>query len=107
MPEPGYRVVTTTTDAREAASALARSAVEARLAACAQVLGPIESTYRWDGTVEVASEYLVLLKTTTDRVAALQEHILARHTYDVPEVIVTDVTGGNPAYLRWLAAETG
>lgn len=107
MPEDGYRVVTTTTDAREAASALARSAVEARLAACAQILGPVESTYRWEGTVEVASEYLVLFKTPTGRVEALQKHILTHHTYDVPEVIVTPVTGGHPAYLRWLDTATG
>ncbi len=106
MPEQGYRIVATTTDTHDAASALARSAVEARLAACAQVCGPIESTYRWDGTVEVASEYQVLFKTPAARVPALQQHILSHHAYDLPEVIVTAVLDGSPAYLRWLDSET-
>lgn len=104
---PEYRVVTTTTHVREAAGALARSAVEARLAACAQVVGPIESTYWWDGTIEVAQEYLIVFKTPADQAPALQRHILTRHSYDLPEVIETPVVGGNPAYLRWLDAEAG
>jgi periplasmic divalent cation tolerance protein len=101
-----FSQVSTTTDSQEAAAALARSAVEARVAACAQVVGPITSTYWWAGQVDSAQEWLILFKTPNDRVDALQEHLLRHHSYDVPEVIRTPITGGNPAYLTWLSAET-
>ena len=98
--------VTTTTDSAEAAEALARSAVTARLAACGQVSGPITSVYWWEGKVDSAAECVVVFKTTSDRAEALIAHVRAEHTYDTPEIIVTPVTGGNPAYLAWLDEET-
>jgi periplasmic divalent cation tolerance protein len=98
--------VSTTTDSREAAEVLARSAVEARVAACGQVLGPITSVYRWQDGIEDATEWLVLFKTTAERSGALVDHVRERHSYDVPEVVVTPITGGNPAYLAWLGEET-
>jgi periplasmic divalent cation tolerance protein len=96
----------TTTDSREAAEALAQSAVEARVAACAQVSGPINSTYWWDGRVESAEEWYVTFKTTAERYPALEEHIRAHHTYDVPEVVLLPILAGNPAYLAWVSEET-
>jgi periplasmic divalent cation tolerance protein len=101
-----YCQVMTTTDSREAADALARSAVEARTAACGQVSGPIASTYWWEGKLEAAEEWHVFFKTTTDRYAALEEHIRAHHSYAVPEIICTPLTAGNPAYLAWVKRET-
>lgn len=98
--------VTTTTDARAAADGLARSAVNARVAACGQVVGPIKSTYWWDGKVETAEEWYVVFKTTADRYPALEEHIRHNHSYDVPEIVATPVVVGNPAYLAWVSAET-
>lgn len=106
MSDGQYSQVSTTTDSREAAEALASSAVEARVAACAQVVGPIKSTYWWQGKIDQAEEYLILYKTPNDTVEALQEHILGHHSYDVPEIIRTPITGGNPAYLAWLSDET-
>jgi periplasmic divalent cation tolerance protein len=106
VPDSDYCQVSTTTGSREAGEALAGSAVAARVAACAQVVGPIRSFYRWEGKNEKAEEYLILFKTPNGRAEALQAHILAHHTYDVPEVIRTPITGGNPAYLAWLAEET-
>jgi periplasmic divalent cation tolerance protein len=106
VPDTDYSQVSTTTDSCEAAEALASSAVEARVAACAQVVGPIKSTYWWEGKIDKAEEYLILFKTPNDQADALQEHILAHHSYDVPEVIRTPITGGNPAYLAWLTDET-
>ena len=76
------------------------------VAACAQVLGPITSVYRWEGRVDDSTEWLVLFKTANDRVDALQAHILGNHSYAVPEVIRTPIVGGSPAYLAWLTAET-
>lgn len=106
MFEQEYCQVVTTTDAREAADALARSAVEARVAACAQVAGPLSSTYWWRGAVEVAEEWQVVFKTTAARYPALEEHIRANHGYDVPEILCSPVDAGNPPYLAWVSAET-
>jgi periplasmic divalent cation tolerance protein len=106
LPGSGYCQVLTTIGSREDADALAHSAVRARLAACAQVVGPISSTFWWDGEVATAEEWLILYKTPTDRTEALQAHILRHHSYEVPEVIHTPVTGGHPAYLAWLTTQT-
>ena len=97
--------VTTTIDSEEAAAGLARTIVDARLGACAQVVGPIRSTYRWEGRVETATEWMCVVKTRDDRLDALVAHIRAHHPYDTPEVVATPVVGGDPAYLRWVDAE--
>jgi len=101
-----YCQVVTTVASREAADLLGRRAIEARLAACAQVGGPITSTYWWQGAVESAEEWQVVFKTTTDRYADLEAHIRGHHSYQVPEILCTPVSAGNPSYLSWLAAET-
>lgn len=90
----------------ESAFNLARALVELRLAACANVLAPIASVYRWHGTVEQATEYPVLLKTTSERYGEVERAIVERHPYDVPEIVAWPVTAGLPAYLDWVAAET-
>lgn len=99
-------VVTTTVDSEAAARTLATSVVEARLAACAQIVGPITSVYRWEGEVQTGVEWRVECKTAADRSGALEEFLNVRHTYDVPEVVVTPIVGGSPRYLAWLVAET-
>jgi periplasmic divalent cation tolerance protein len=103
---PSACLVTTTVDDRAAADSIATSAVTGGLAACAQVGGPITSTYRWRGAVETAQEYVVQFKTAADRADALVAHVRREHPYEVPEVVVTPVTGGNPGYLAWVLAET-
>ncbi len=106
MTEYRYCQAVTTIDSRLAAQALARSAVEARVAACGQVTGPIHSTYWWQGRVETAEEWYVVFKTTAERYPALEQHIRGHHGYDVPEIILTPIVAGNPAYLSWVTAET-
>lgn len=103
---PDHVVVTTTTDSEAAARLLATSAVEARLAACAQIVGPVTSVFRWSEEIRTESEWRVDLKTAADRVAALSRHLAAEHSYDVPEIIATPITGGGADYLAWLVAET-
>ncbi|SEQ70278.1 divalent cation tolerance protein [Lentzea xinjiangensis] len=98
-------MVTTTVDSAEAAESLAKGIVEARLGACVQIV-PIRSVYRWDGEVRVDAEWQCIVKTATLRVDELVAHIKAHHTYDVPEVVVTPVTGGNNDYLAWVSQET-
>ena len=102
----GFLQVMTTTETREQAADLARGLVEARLAACVQVVGPITSTYRWKGAVEVTEEWLCLIKTTAERFEALAAHIKAHHPYEVPEITAAPLTQGSTDYLAWVSAET-
>jgi periplasmic divalent cation tolerance protein len=100
-----YVLVTTTTDNNDEARRLAADLVTARLAACAHI-DEIRSTYWWDGAVQNDPEFRIEFKTPADRADALQAAILAAHSYDVPQVIVTPILGGSPAYLQWLTEET-
>ncbi|MGH3328177.1 MAG: divalent-cation tolerance protein CutA [Streptomycetales bacterium] len=101
-----YVQVVTTTDSAEEASRLARGVVEARLAACVQVVGPVEAFYRWEGKVESDNEWQVQAKTTGERLAELEAYIRERHSYDVPEIVATPIVGGSEEYLSWLGSET-
>jgi periplasmic divalent cation tolerance protein len=105
MPQ-AYVQVTTTTDSRQEAATLAKSAVEERLAACAQLVGPIASTYWWEGEIESAEEWMVLFKTTADSFEDLAALITELHSYDTPEIIATPVVAGSADYLRWVSDQT-
>jgi periplasmic divalent cation tolerance protein len=76
--------------------------VEEKLAACANLLPPIESIYRWKEKIETGSEIMVLFKTSEDRQSAFQEKLRSLHPYEVPEIIFMPVVGGLPEYLRWV-----
>jgi periplasmic divalent cation tolerance protein len=101
-----YVQVTTTTDSRKEAAELAKSAVTGRLAACAQLVGPIASTYWWEGEIESAEEWMVLFKTTTDCFEELATLITEQHSYDTPEIIATPVVAGSAEYLAWVREQT-
>ncbi|MFI0150774.1 divalent-cation tolerance protein CutA [Streptomyces lydicus] len=101
-----YLTVLTTTDDAEKAKNLASSAVEAKVAACAQIDGPITSVYRWDGAVQTDQEWRVLYKTTTERYPELEAHLQRVHDYDTPEIIAMPVAHGSAAYLSWITEET-
>jgi len=90
-----------------AAQQLARHLVDSRLAACVSVLAPCTSTYRWHGAIEQAAEVPVVIKTTTRRYAELESELRARHPYELPEIVAVPLARGLPAYLEWVAAETG
>jgi len=100
-----YVLVTTTTDSAGEAQRLAETIVTGRLAACAHV-EETDSVYWWQGAVESAHEWRVEFKTPQHRAAELQQAILAAHSYDTPQVIVTPILDGSPAYLAWLTEET-
>ena len=91
----------------ESAFNLARDLVQLRLAACANVLAPATSFYRWEGRDEQATEYPVLIKSTRERYAELEAAIRERHPYSLPEIIAWPVGPGLPAYLAWVEAEVG
>jgi periplasmic divalent cation tolerance protein len=95
-------LVLTTVGDNDQAEELARSLVEERLAACVNVYGPMTSFYRWKGAVERDAERQLVIKTTRDRLPALETRLKALHSYDLPEFIVLSVESGNAAYLAWL-----
>lgn len=101
-----WLTVLTTTDAAEKAGELARGAVEARAAACAQIAGPVTSVYRWKGELETAQEWQVLFKTTEGRYPELERWLTTAHDYETPEIIATPVVRGSIAYLDWMEQET-
>lgn len=101
-----WLTVLTTTDAADKAEHLARGAVSARAAACAQINGPVTSVYRWKGKIETAQEWQVLFKTTEGRYPELEKWLIASHDYDTPEIIATPVVRGSAGYLTWLEQET-
>ena len=89
----------------ESAFNLARALVHLRLAACVNVLPPATSFYRWEGHEERAAEVPVLIKSTRERYAELEQEIRRRHPYSVPEIIAWPVEHGLPEYLAWIEAE--
>jgi periplasmic divalent cation tolerance protein len=101
-----YLQVQTTTDSRAEAMELARAAVEARLAACGQVAGPVASTYWWNDELERAEEWFVFFKLPADRYDALAAFLAERHSYDEPEIVATQFVAGSPSFLGWITDET-
>ncbi len=99
--------VSTTLPNEEAAQTMSARLVEERLAACAQVLGPVSSTYRWEGQVERAREWFCHLKTTADRLPALQRRLRELHPYQVPEIIAVPIVQGDAGYLKWIEEAVG
>jgi periplasmic divalent cation tolerance protein len=104
--EAAYLQVQTTTDSRAEAMELAHDAVEARLAACAQVAGPIASMYWWEEGLERAEEWLIMLKLPAEGYDDLAEFLAERHSYDEPEITALPIVAGSPAYLSWISDET-
>lgn len=92
-------------DAR--ADALALALLEARLAACVNVLPPMGSQYWWQGRIERAAERQLVLKTTRAHVAAVEAFLAKHHPYELPECLVVAVADGSAAYVNWVRTETG
>lgn len=97
--------VTTTAPDEATAGAIASALLEARLAACVQVDGPITSRYWWDGAIEEATEWRCVAKTTAAAAPDAIAAVLDAHPYDVPEVLVTPVLDGSAAYAEWVRTE--
>jgi periplasmic divalent cation tolerance protein len=97
--------IITTTPTIDDARRMARALVEKRLAACVQIVGPIESVYRWEGKIETANEWQCWIKTRGEHYDAVKRLIRELHPYEVPEIL-TLVAEGSKAYLDWLNKET-
>lgn len=103
---PEYVLVLTTLPGDADARGLARTLVEERLAACVNLLPPMESVFRWEGQVEEDTERQVIMKTSRGRIAALWDRLRELHPYEMPEFVVLPILDGSDAYLRWLGEST-
>jgi periplasmic divalent cation tolerance protein len=100
-----FILVTTTASTKEEAAKIATALLEGRLAACVQILGPIESRYWWNGKIEQSTEWLCLIKTIRGKFAAVEATIRANHPYEVPEIVACPIELGSESYLDWLRSE--
>jgi periplasmic divalent cation tolerance protein len=96
------RLVLTTASSLEESKQIARELVDRRLAACVNIVPKIESVYRWEGKVEEAHEFLLLVKTTESAFARVRETIQRLHSYKVPECIALPIEEGSQSYLNWI-----
>jgi periplasmic divalent cation tolerance protein len=106
MTETDYVIVMTTLPADADVATFAHTIVDARLAACVNLLPVMESVYRWEGRVEQERERQLVIKTSRERLVALWDRVRELHPYDVPEFIVLPIVDGNDAYLRWVGDST-
>src|SRR5712691_6721077 len=101
-PATHFALVLVTAPDLKTARVLAKAALHARLAACANIIPRLESHYRWKGKLERSTEALLLFKTARAKLAALEKCILANHPYDTPEFLVLNLTKGAARYLAWM-----
>lgn len=96
------KIILSTIGSRQEAQKMARALVEGKLAACVNLVGPIESIYRWQGKVESSEEFLLVIKTTAAAAERARELIRTLHSYEVPECVQLSIEDGLPEYLEWI-----
>jgi periplasmic divalent cation tolerance protein len=101
------RVVLTTCGSQEEGRQIARALVERRLAACVNIVPHVEAVYQWEGKIETANEWLLVIKTTAGMVGSLRDAVRELHTYKVPEFLVIAIEDGSAAYLDWIGESVG
>jgi len=97
-----FQIVLTTCPEAATAEHIGRALVEERLAACVNILPPMQSIYRWKGKVETATEQMLMIKIMQSDYPAVQDRIRALHPYELPEIIAVPIADGQPDYLSWL-----
>jgi periplasmic divalent cation tolerance protein len=97
--------VNTTVGSRPDAERIATQLVDRRLAACVQIIGPVQSTFRWQGKIETSEEWLCVAKTTRAAYPAVEQQIRSLHRYEVPEIVATEIVAGSSDYLAWVGGE--
>jgi periplasmic divalent cation tolerance protein len=96
-------VVLTTAAGRDEGKRIARHLVDTRLAACVNILQPIESVYRWQGQIAEEEEFLLIIKSTRELFTEIKAEILKIHSYQTPEIICLPIIDGSPNYLKWIS----
>ena len=102
-----FRIVLVTAPDLETARSLAAHALQSHLAACANLIPQLESHYWWQGKMEMANEVVLFIKTTKNKLPALEKLIVANHPYDTPEFLALSLSAGNQRYLNWLRENVG
>lgn len=97
------RVVLSTVSSAGEARTIANALIEKQLAACVNIIGPIQSVYRWKGDIEESQEFLLLIKTNADSLSRLRDELVRLHSYEIPECIALGIESGLPAYLDWIS----
>jgi len=98
------QILTAVSDKKEA-QRITNLLIEKNLAACVQILGPIESVYKWKGKKKKAKEFLCFIKSLNNKSKLIIKKIKSLHSYEIPEIIVTPIIGGNPDYFKWMEKE--
>lgn len=96
------RIILSTAGSEEEARKIAHALVERCLAACVNIVGPIQSLYRWKGTVENAAEYMLIIKTTAGAFPRVRDAIQELHSYELPECVMVAIEAGSSGYLDWI-----
>jgi periplasmic divalent cation tolerance protein len=99
------RIIFTTAGSKEEARKIANALVERKLAACVNIVPKVESIYRWEGKIETAEEWLLIVKTNANAFARVRDAIKELHSYDLPECVSISIDEGSEEYLRWIADE--
>ena len=102
MATTNARIVLTTAGSEEEAQKIAHALVNRKLAACVNIVPRIESVYRWQGKVESATEWLLIVKTMAEGFGAVRDAIKELHSYDLPECVMLEVKDGSEKYLAWI-----
>lgn len=100
-----FLIVSTTVATKEDALSISKAVLEPRLAACVQVVGPVTSSYWWQGKLEQSEEWLCLIKTSMAHYPEMEQAVRGAHKYENPELIAVSIEAGSPAYLQWLGQE--
>ena len=100
-----YIQISITTETKEQAQKIAKYLVGQKLAACVQITGPIESTYRWKDKIETAHEWLCLIKTRENFFDKVEAAIKKLHSYETPEIVAISIIKGSKEYLKWIDDE--
>ncbi len=98
--------ISTTADNRNTIEQLGLNLVRNRLVACAQIMGPIKSTYTWKGVIENTDEWLLIMKSRASLYPAIEQAIRKQHPYEVPEITATEISMVSADYLQWLLEQT-
>lgn len=102
---PNFVQVVTTVASKDEGEHIARALLEQRLAACVQIVGPIESFYWWQGKINKSEEWMCIAKTEMRLFQQIEETMKALHSYEVPEILAVPVSAGSDDYLQWLAEQ--
>ena len=102
-----FMQISTTCDRQEILEQIAAKLVAARTAACCQLEGPVTSIYRWEGKTESASEYRLLIKTTTELFSAVEASVIELHSYQQPQITAVPIVAASEGYASWVRDNVG